>query len=171
MQLSLRVFLLYLLFFALLGGCASVRAQSQDAATSGDSKQTSVVVAKPVRKPDQVITDDSIALLAARRTPATTVASTAVDGKSNSSWALDEAGRKAEEIAALQQQIKDKQKRIALLMRLFVDDEKEFLMNPADGNTDPVVAERRRYEQDELRWETAELAKLKAKLVELQGSH
>jgi hypothetical protein len=168
MQLFLRIFLLCLLFFALLGGCAGARAQSQDRATSSDSKQTNVVVAKPVRKADQVLTDDSIALLAVRRTAA--VASTAVDGKSNSSWALDEAGRKEEEIATLQQQIKDKQKRITLLLRLFVDDEKAFVMNPAGGNTDPVVAERRRYEQDELRWETAELWKLRARLVELQGS-
>lgn len=168
MQLFLRIFLLCLLFFALLGGCARVHAQSRDAATSSDSRQTSVVVAKPVRKPDQVLTDDSIALLAVRRKPATTVASAAIDGKTSSNLAFDEAGRKTEEIAAVQQQIKDKQRRIALLMRLFVDDEKAFLMDPAGGNTDRVAAERRRYEQDELRWETAELEKLKTKLAQSQ---
>jgi uncharacterized protein (DUF1778 family) len=170
MQLFLRIFLLCLLFFALLGGCAGVRAQNPDTRTSSDSKPSSATVTKPVRKTEQVVTDDSIALLAVRRTPATAVVSAAADGKTNSDWALDEAGRKAEEIATLQQQIKDKQKRIALLMRLFVDDEKAFVVDPANGNADPVVAERRRYEQDELRWETAEVWKLKTRLGKLQES-
>jgi hypothetical protein len=169
MQLFLRIFLLCLLFFALLGGCAGVRAQSADTRASSDPKQGSATVTKPVRKTEQVVTDDSIALLAVRRTPATAVASAAADGKTNSDWALDEAEKKTEE-TALQQQIKDKQKRIALLMRLFVDDEKAFVVDPANGNADPVVAERRRYEQDELRWETAEVGKLKARLGKLQES-
>jgi hypothetical protein len=166
MQLFLRIFLLCLLFFALLGGCAGVHAQNQG--VSGDSKQNSKVVAKPVRKADQVLTDDPIALLAVRPIPVTTVASAAMDGNTTGNWALDEAGRRAKEVATLQQQIKDKQKRIALLMRLFVDDEKAFLIDPGNANGDAAVAERRRYEQDELRWETAELGKLKMKLEELQ---
>jgi hypothetical protein len=170
MQLFLRIFLLCLLFFALLGGCGRVHAQSQDTATASDSKQASVVVEKPVRKPDQVLTNDSIALLAVSRTAAATVASAAVDTKSGGKLTLNESERKEEEIATLEQQIKDKQKRIALLMRLFVDDEKAFLIDPGNANADPAVAERRRYEQDELRWETAELGKLRARLVGLAGS-
>ncbi|HUN60515.1 MAG TPA: hypothetical protein VMU53_00915 [Candidatus Sulfotelmatobacter sp.] len=166
MQLFLRIFLLCLLFFALLGGCAGARAQSQAPAANANSKPSSAVVEKPVRKSDQRLTDDSIALLAVHHTPAATVASAPADGKSKDGWALDEAGRKAEEIATLEQQIKDKQKRVALLMRLFVDDEKAFLLDPASANADPVVADRRRYEQDELRWETAELGKLKTRLAE-----
>lgn len=168
MQLFLRIFLLCLLFFALLGGCAGVRAQREDTHASSDSKQSNAVVAKPVRTADQVLTDDPIALLAVRRTPETTIASASVDGNTTGNWTLDEAGSKAEGIAVLQQQIKDKQKRIALLMRLFVDDEKAFLVEPASADRDAAVVERRRYEQDELRWEAAELGKLKIRLEELQ---
>jgi hypothetical protein len=170
MQLFLRIFLLCLLFFALLGGCAGVRAQNQDTRASSDSKPSSAVVAKPVRRAEQVLTDDPIALLAVRRTPAAAMAAGAADGKRNSDWTLGEAGRKTEEIATLQQQIKDKQKRIALLMRLFVDDEKAFVVDPANANADSAAAERRRYEQDELRWEAAEVGKLKSRLADLQGS-
>jgi hypothetical protein len=163
MQLFLRIFLLCLLFFALLGGCARVHAQSPTAAANSGGKQTSVMVEKPVRKTDQVVTDDSIALLAVRRGPAATaepVAPLATEKKTESSVAGNDGERKTEEIAALQQQIKDKQKRIAFLLRLFVDDEKAFLVDPSNANTDPVATERRQYEQDELRWETAELGKL-----------
>lgn len=64
MQLFLRIFLLCLLFFALLGGCAAVRAQSGYARASSDSKQSKELVAKAARETDQVLTDDPIALLA-----------------------------------------------------------------------------------------------------------
>ena len=165
MQLFLRIFLLCLLFFVLLGGCAAGRAQSQAPSGSGSGNGTnSVVVPKPVRKPDQVITDDSIALLAVRRAPEK---APVVESRGDSGGVGGTEAQKAAEIATLQQQIKDKQKRIALLMRLFVDDEKQFVIDPANADGDPVAAERRKYEQDELRWETAELAKLKARLVEL----
>lgn len=165
MQLFLRIFLLCLLFFVLLGGCAGVRAQTQDPSSSASANGTkSVVVPKPVRKPDRVTTDDSIALLAVRRTPGTVAPARLESGGVGSAEA-----QRAPEIAELQQQIKDKQKRIALLMRLFVEDERQFVIDPGNVTADPAAAERRKYEQDELRWETAELAKLKARLEELPG--
>ena len=71
------------------------------------------------------------------------------------------------EIASLEKQIQEKQKRITLLMKLFVDDEKEFLKNSGAAEMNPVAQERRRYEQDELRWETAELAKMRGRLEAL----
>jgi hypothetical protein len=77
---------------------------------------------------------------------------------------------KAAEIVSIEQQIKDKQKRIVLLMRLFVEDERAFVNEPANVKVETAVAERRRYEQDELHWETAELARLKARLRELTAS-
>lgn len=164
MQLFLRIFLLCLLFFALLGGCAGVRAQTQDPSGGANANGTkSVVVPKPVRKPDQVTTDDSIALLAVRRTPETVAGARLESGGVGSA-----EPQGVPEITELQQQIKDKQKRIALLMRLFVEDERQFVIDPGNVTADPAAAERRRYEQDELRWETAELAKLKARLEELR---
>jgi hypothetical protein len=52
-----------------------------------------------------------------------------------------------------------------------VNDEKAFVIDPSNANADALVtAERRQYEQDELRWETAELAKFKARLKELTGN-
>ena len=83
----------------------------------------------------------------------------------------DEAAKKAAEIALVEKQIKDKQKRITLLMRLFVDDEQTFLRDPGNAAVDGAAVERRQYEQDELQWETAELAKLKAREEELKKSH
>ena len=53
-------------------------------------------------------------------------------------------------------------------MKLFVDDEKEFLKRGGAAEADPVVRERRRYEQDELRWEAAEAAKLQVQLEQLK---
>jgi len=127
-------------------------------------------VPKPARKPDQVITNDSIALLAVRRAAPVIVAPAAEATKKDEAAAADEAAKKAAEIASVEKQIKDKQQRITLLMRLFVDDEQTFLRDPANTQADPAAVERRQYEQDELRWETAELAKLKARWEELRTS-
>jgi hypothetical protein len=83
----------------------------------------------------------------------------------------NETACKAAEIASVEQQIKDKQKRIVLLLRLFVEDERGFVNDPSNVNVDSTVAERRRYEQDELHWETAELARLKAVRAQMTASH
>ena len=77
------------------------------------------------------------------------------------------AMRKAAEIALVEQQIREKQKRIAFLLRLFVYDERTFLNDPGNAAVVGAAAERRQYEQDELKWETAELAKLKAREREM----
>ncbi|HYL84339.1 MAG TPA: hypothetical protein VE263_08900 [Candidatus Angelobacter sp.] len=82
--------------------------------------------------------------------------------------AEDPAQRKAE-IASLEKQIKDKQQRVELLMRLFVADEKSFVKDPLNPSEEPTVQERRRYEQDELRFEAAEVARLRAKLDALKA--
>ena len=145
-------------------------AQSPDAAV-GAAQNTTNTVPKPARKPDQVITNDSIALLAGRRAAPMIVAPEAEAAKKDEAAAADEAAKKAAEIASVEKQIKDKQKRITLLMRLFVDDEQTFLRDPGNTQGDPAAVERRQYEQDELRWETAELAKLKARWEELRKSH
>jgi len=144
---------------------ATVQAQVQQVQIAG------VVVPKPVRQTNQIISNDTIALLAVRRPvrmlpPETlpTASPTAVD----ESTTTDASARRAAEIAALDTQVREKRKRIALLLKLFVDDEKEFLKNGGAAEANPAAQERRRYEQDELRWETAELAKMTARLEQLK---
>ena len=83
----------------------------------------------------------------------------------------DDTAKKAAEIASLQQQIQDKTKKIAFLMRLFVNDERPFLNDPSNQSVDGAIQDRRKYEQDELLYETAELAKLKNRLNQLTAVH
>ena len=146
-------------------------AQNQSALSSAAaSPGTGTAVKQPVRKPDQVTTDDPIGLLAVRRAPRVVPASApplTVAAQPNTK--TDSANNQAMEIAALERQLKDKQKKIALLMKLFVNDEKDFLKNGGASESSPLAQERRRYEQDELLWETAELAKCKAQLEELKS--
>ncbi len=167
MRSRLRV---YFPFIVVLSVPAGVWSQSQEIPSNGAQNPRASVVPKPTRKPDQVITNDSIALLAVPRVPAV-IASPAVEDvrglTKERSPGVDEGARKAADVASVEQQIKEKQKRIALLMRLFVDDERAFLIDPGNMKVDAAVAERRRYEQDELRWETAELARLTERWKEL----
>ena len=137
-----------------LSCAAMAAAQQQEAAPQ-----------KPTYKSDQVQNTDPIALLAVRGevTSAPVAAS-----KPPTAIPADEASRKAA-LATIEKQIKEKQDHIILLMRLFVDDEKKFVIDPTNPQVDPAVKERRKYEQDELLWETAELAKLKAKRDQLSA--
>ena len=151
---------------------AGLCAQTPDNTARGAAPVTNPSAApKPVRKPDQVITNDTIALLAVRRAPGMMTAAAEPVPANGEAAGTDAVTQKAAQIASLEQRIKDRQKRIALLMKLFVSDEKEFLKNAGGVEADPAVQERRRYEQDELRWETAELAKLTAKWQELKNEN
>ena len=79
--------------------------------------------------------------------------------------------KKAAEIASLRKQIKDKQKRIELLMHLFVTDERKFVQFPSDAQNDPDVEARIRAEQEELRAESAACAQLQARLDALLAAN
>jgi uncharacterized protein YeeX (DUF496 family) len=168
MRLRPRVWL-----FLMVSWCApaGLWAQNPDNTASGTAQgKNSNAAQKPVRKPDQVITNDSIGLLAVRRAPRIIPAAVAEPaGVPGEGAGADALARRAAEIASLEKEIQDRQKRIALLMKLFVDDEKEFLKNGGSAEANPVVQERRKYEQDELRWETAELAKVTARVEELKA--
>lgn len=163
------------LVVGLLWTCAEAHAQSQNAPSEAAKAQSDSGPKKPVRKPDRALTDDTLALLAvkdaqpAAETPTVRkqpgAAMTGV-----TSGAAEDTEKKAAEIASLEKQIQDKTKRIALLLRLFVNDERPFLNDPANPNGDEASQERRKYEQDELLWETAELAKLKTRLNELTAA-
>jgi hypothetical protein len=154
-----------------VGTPALLRAQSPSGPTEAVKPQSEKGAKKPVRKPDQVLTNDPVALLAVRKAPPYIPPASAQPVAT----ATDEAGavpedpeKRAAEIALLEKQIQDKQKRIVLLMRLFVNDERPFLDDPGNPKGDEASQDRRKYEQDELLWETAELAKLKARLKELK---
>jgi hypothetical protein len=124
---------------------------------------------KPVRKPDQIPSNDSVALLAMRIVQETPT--TVTNPGSPALQPVDETHKKAAEIVYLESQIQEKTERIYFLMRLFVADERRFLNDPANQNVPGAVHDERRYEQDELLWETAELARLKHRLNEIKASH
>jgi hypothetical protein len=178
MQPSLRVsFPRACLPLALLAGtlsvCGASLAQSPEHAVETPTSQKKAGPQKPTRDTGWVTTNDPVSLLSVRKSPRI-VAAPATEGDAASAGqgasAMGDETRKAAEIAAVERQIQDKQKRIALLMRLFVKDERPFLNDPENTHGDTTAQDRRKYEQDELLYETAELAKLKAKLEELTAA-
>lgn len=178
MRMRLRACLVRVGFVILagtLGEWEVAWAQSQEKpAENTKSNQDRVEPKKPTRDSGWVITDDGVALLAVRRAPAIVVApaetrTAAPAAAKVVSTPEEEAAKRKAEIAALEKQAVDMQKRITLLMRLFVDDEQAFLKDPGDTTGDPGVRERRKYEQDELLYETAQLARVKARLEELRA--
>jgi hypothetical protein len=124
---------------------------------------------KPVRKPGRIPSDDSVVLLA-RHIPQENPVP-AMKPSSVAARPVDETHKKAAEIIYLESQIQAKTERIYFLMRLFVTDERRFLNDPANQNVPEAVHDERRYEQDELLWETAEIARLKHRLNEIKAAH
>ena len=165
----------FCLFAASVALCPEVRAQNQNASPDSGAAQSGPK--KPVRKPDQVKTNDPVAQLAVKRAPEAAGNATEAQAPPSAEQSSDattasteETEKKAAEIASLEKQIQDKTKRITFLMRLFVTDERPFLNDPANQKVDETAQDRRKYEQDELLWETAELAKLKARLNEIKAA-
>ena len=161
------------LFVAAVSMSASAWAQTQqnqDQTAQPTQNSTAAGPKKPTHKLNEVTTNDTIALLAVRRAPRQVeepkAGQSSTDAKETSAIPPDVAQKNAE-AAALQKQIKDKQVKVEWLMRTFVKDERTFLLVPGTPVDDPEARERIRYEQDELLWETSELAKLKAKLAAL----
>jgi hypothetical protein len=161
----------------LAGVCGAARAQNQSPPAEQTKKQSAPAKTetppngpkKPVHKPDWEKTKDPVVLLGEQRRRPAMEAPPATTPAEDENAAADEKAKRTAEIASLEQQVKDKQKKVALMMRLFVDDERPFLNNPENPKAQGIVQDRRQYEQDELLWETSELAKLKAKLNELKA--
>jgi hypothetical protein len=86
------------------------------------------------------------------------------DAESGAPGVADSPEKLQAEMVAVQQQIKGKQKRVEFLMHMFVTDERAFLIDPGGQSADPDTAAKRRFEQEELHKETAEIAVLRAKL-------
>jgi hypothetical protein len=122
-------------------------------------------------KKTPALTDDDIALLAARpaANPAETPkAETAAEPATKASAeAAQDPDKRQMEIAALEQQIKEKQLKIQLLMRMFVLDEEAFLKDPSGQSEEEEARAKRRFEQEELLQEGKEVARLRARLEQI----
>jgi hypothetical protein len=149
-------------------------AQTQEKPAETSKTQTKSAPQKPQRDTGWVATSDPVALLAGRKeqvnaeggagemtkaTPATVASAT-----------QEEIANRSAQIAALEKQIQEKQKRVALLMRLFVKDERPFVNDPGNAAGNATAAEQRKYEQDELLYETAQIARLRGKVEELKAA-
>jgi exonuclease VII large subunit len=122
-------------------------------------------------KKTPALTDDDIALLAPR--PAANPAETpkpetaAEPATKATPEALQDPEKRQAEVAALQQQIKEKQRKIELLMRMFVLDEEAFLKDPSGQSEEEEARAKRKFEQDELLREGKEIAQLRARLEQI----
>lgn len=146
--------------FALLAVLLPVPAHCQSSSTSNSSGQ------KPATRQITVITNENIglALVSHAAKPASPTTPQPAPAEETPVSPPQDPAKKAAEIAALRKQIKDKQKRIELLMHLFATDERKFVQSPTDAQLDPDVEARVRAEQEELRAESAACAVLQARL-------
>ena len=115
-----------------------------------------------------VITNDDISLLAARppaKSAETPKAEADADPAATESAGVpqDPEKRKAE-MVALEHQIKERQRRIELLMRMFVLDEQAFLTDPSGQSEDEEARAKRKFEQEELLQQGKEIARLQKRL-------
>ena len=165
MPLSLRV--CSLILTGVLSASGSGWAQTKGQA-GADKKmpQAEGLQGTPVKRAP-VPSDDSIVRLAVKPAQQPSVAA---DTAKASGATPEDITKKAAEIASLEKQIQDKQKKILLLMQLFVYDEQGFLRDPGSHQADPELRERRQSEQNELHEETAKLAQLKTRLNELTAA-
>jgi len=159
-------------FFPVVAGmlcvCEVSWAQSQEKPAEAPKTETKSGPAKPTRNTGWVTTTDPVALLTVRRAPKAVEAPADETANAETGTPVDTT-TKSGEIAELEKQIQIKQKKIALLMRLFATDERPFLNDPGDTTVETTAQERRKYEQDELLYETAELAKMRGQLEKLKA--
>ncbi len=169
MTLSLRVYMTILLGTLSVPGVC--RAQNKNKPPDVQPPPIAGAVHGTAVKKTPALTDDDIALLAPRASasPAETPRTDAAvepASKESAADSQDPEKRKAE-IAALEQQIKEKQMKIQLLMRMFVLDEEAFLRDPSGQLEDEEARAKRHYEQEELLREGKEVARLRARLEQI----
>ncbi len=169
MTLSLRVYTTILLGTLSVPGVCRAQNKSKPADVQ-PPPIAGAVHGTPVKK-TPALTDDDIALLAPRPTanPAENQRTDAVVEPAARESAADSLGpeKGKAEVAALEQQIKEKQLKIQLLMRMFVLDEEAFLKDPSGQSEDEEARAKRRFEQEELLQEGKEVARLRARLEQL----
>jgi hypothetical protein len=166
---SLRVLVVVSVCALCVPGICRAQNKAKDKPSDIEAAQTSAgMKGTPVKKAP-VLTDDDIGLLVARQ-PAKSADASKVDPAAKDSPATpqDPEQRKAE-IASLQQQIKEKQSKMHLLMQMFVIDEEAFLKDPTGGLENDDARAKRHFEQEELLREGKELGQLRARLDLLQS--
>jgi len=163
-----RLCVLFPVAAGMLCVCEVSWAQSQEKTAETPKTETKSGPKKPTRDTGWVTTTDPVALLTVRGA-ARNGEAPADDTANAAGGAPGEATTKGGEIAELEKQIQVKQKRIALLIRLFATDERPFLIDPGDTTVEATAQERRKYEQDEMLYETAELAKMRGRLEKLKA--
>lgn len=142
-------------------------ARAQDNSRQSSSPSTTPSSQKQLPRQATVITNETINLPRPPRPPRPTAPPAPQPAplvQTAPPAPAEDAAAKAAEIASLQKQIKDKQKRIELLMHLFATDERRFLQAPTDAQDDAAAQARVHSEQEELRAETAACARLQARL-------
>jgi hypothetical protein len=166
MSCTLRVFAaIFLGVLSLPGGSrAQIKNNPPDVKQSRTPSKTGGTL---VKKPP-VITNDDISLLAARppgKSAETPKAEADMDPAARESAGVpqDPEERKTE-MLALEHQIKEKQRRIELLMRMFVLDEQAFLTDPSGQSEDEEVRAKRKFEQEELLQQGKDIARLRTRL-------
>jgi len=160
MALSLRVCMAILLGAVSLPGVC--RAQSKNKPPNAQPSPIAGAVQGTQVKKTPALTDDEIALLA----PLPPKTATDPATKATPEAPQDPDERKAE-IASLEQQIKEKQRKIQLLMRMFVLDEEAFLKDPSGQSEEEEARAKRRFEQEELLQQGKEVARLRARLEQI----
>lgn len=139
----------------LTGLCCAQQSKSKLVETKDVVLLNEMVGTKIVKEPSK-ITDSIVALQTGQPTTAM-VAAVVAHGSTTP----------LSEIAGLQQEIKNKQKKLELLMHMFVADERPFLIDPSSMPADQDTVAKRRFEQEELHRESAAIAALQAKLDQL----
>ena len=142
-------------------------AQSRTQRPDDTSKRAADGAGGTMVKKAPVVTDDDIAKLTVRKrsaAPETLVAKSNVGAGVDVFSAAADPEKAQAELAALRQQLKDKQKQLELLMNMFVTDEQMFIRNPNGQSGEDDAQMKRRFEQEELRQEAAEIAKLRTRV-------
>ena len=143
----------------------------QDKPASAATSSTAAQQPQPPQAatlPKDVAKKQTVAAAAAGAAPAATESGKVAEKEA--AIPEEDSARKALEIAGLQKELKAKQERVEMLMRLFVADEQQFLRSPLDPIEDPQAKARIRAEQEELRAQSAACARLQARLEALTAS-
>ncbi len=164
---SLRVFaMISVCSLSVPGVC---RAQNKSKTQDIEASQTSTgMKGTPVKKAP-VLTDDDIGLLVAHQPAGSANAAKAEPAAKESAAIPQDPEQRKAEIASLEQQIKEKQSKLHLLMQMFVIDEQAFFRDTTGGLENEDARAKRRFEQDEMLREGKELGQLRARLDLLQS--
>lgn len=168
---SLRVFaMISLCALSVPGLCrAQSKSKGKEKVSDIEASQTSTGMKGTSVKKAPVLTDDDIGLLVARQPARSTDAAKAEPAAKESPAIPQDPEQRKAEIAALEQQIKEKQSKLHLLMQMFVIDEEAFFRDTTGGLENDDARAKRRFEQDELLREGKELGQLRARLDLLQA--